>query len=354
VIGGSAGALGALKPLVRDLDPHLPVAIFVAIHTGAGSPAMTADLLSHYTGWTCVLAVDGDPIRAGRVVLARPDHHLLLQPGRISTPRGPKENGFRPAVDPLFRTAAIAYGEQVIGVILSGGLDDGAHGLTLVKQRGGITIVQDPGEALAPSMPMSAIRAARPHHVLPVARMAPVLTRLTTERVLPGASTMSHEKRKERTENDPAERGDKALANGSLNGPASGFTCPDCGGALWEFDEDEILRYRCHVGHAFNGRSLVNRSDEVLETALWTALRTLEETAALRRRMADKASLGRLTELAASYQKSSEELEQRADVIRTALIGGWKSEARQEEEIEEKVTVEASPRRASSRPARRK
>ncbi len=284
------------------------------------------------------------------IVVARPDHHLLVEPGHISTTRGPKENGFRPAVDPLFRTAAETYGDRVIGIILSGALDDGAHGLVLVKRHGGITIVQDPREALTPWMPSNAIRAAEPHHVARVSEIAAILNRLSAEPEPQGVSTMSEDKRKEK---DIAERGDRALAEGSLPGPSSAFTCPDCGGALGEFDESEMLRYRCHVGHAFNGKSLVNRSDEVLETALWTALRTLEETAALRRHMAGKASGGRLPGLAARYEKSSEELERRAEVIRNVLVGdGWKSEA--PEEAPEEVSEGSQPQKRPRPPARKR
>jgi two-component system chemotaxis response regulator CheB len=272
--------------------------------------------------------------------VARPDHHLIVKPGRISTPRGPRENGFRPAIDPLFRSAADAYGNEVVGIILSGGLDDGSHGLMLIKERGGITMVQDPAEAQAPSMPSSAIRAAVPHHVVPVSRMPAILERLSAKRGAPeGVRIMSERKRKEK---DVAERGDRALLTGSLPGPPSGFTCPDCGGALWELEDDRILRYRCHVGHAFNGKSLQNRSDEEMERALWTALRSLEESAALRRRMAERAQAGRLAGLAEGYQRRSRELESRAEVIRDVLL---RDEPKAEAEEESSPRPRAATRR---------
>jgi two-component system, chemotaxis family, protein-glutamate methylesterase/glutaminase len=344
VIGGSSGGLEALKALLRDLDPDLPVSILVVLHTGAESPAMTADILSNHTGWPCDLAQDGDRIRAGRVVLARPDHHLLVKPGRISTPRGPKENGFRPAIDLLFRTAAKAYRDRVIGIILSGSLDDGAQGLMLVKQYGGITIVQDPGEALTPSMPSNAIRATAPHHVVPVSHMAAILTRLGTEPGAQGVGTLFEDEK-----NDIAERGEEALVAGSVSGLPSRRTCTDCGGTLWELEEGEIPRCRCHVGHAFNGKALLNRTVEV-ETALWTALRTLEETAALRRRMAEKANGGRLPGLAAGYERSSEELERRADIIRNVLV----SEGLQVEAIQQESIPVSTPQKRQHFPARRR
>jgi two-component system chemotaxis response regulator CheB len=342
VIGGSSGALEPLRTLLVDLDPDLPFAVFVVLHIAAETESLIPEILSNHTRWHCEPAVDGDRIRAGRVVLARPDHHLLVNPGRISTPRGPKENGFRPAVDPLFRTAAMSYGERVIGIVLSGGLDDGAYGLKLIQQHGGTTLVQDPEEAEVPSMPASAIRAAVPHQVLPVGQMAAILTRLSAQ----GVRTMAFKRRKEK---DVAERGDKALLAGSMPGPPSGFTCPDCGGALWELDDDRILHYRCHVGHAYNGSSLLNRSDEAMETALWTALRSLEESAALRRRMATKATAGSLAGLAQGYEKSSRELERQADVIREVLLAnGWKAATR------ENASAEAAAPRSKSASARRK
>jgi two-component system chemotaxis response regulator CheB len=227
---------------------------------------------------------------------------------------GPRENRFRPAVDPLFRTASPAYGRAVIGVVLSGGQDDGALGVGAVQQRGGLAIVQDPGEAVAPSMPMAAIRHITADHVLPVVEMADVIAaaarRLSRQHAAPVTDVPA----------DIAEGGTHAIHHADRLSPASPFTCPDCGGTLWQSQEGEILQFQCQLGHRYTGDGLVGAQSDAIEQALWVGLRSLEESAELRRRMARHAEAHGMTAIASSYERHAYDFEHRAAVIRRVLM----------------------------------
>ena len=246
VIGASAGGIQALQELVADLPADLPASLFVVVHISPDSLGVLPNILNRQGMLQAEYAVNGRPIEHGRIYIAPPDHHLLLKPDHMRVSRGPKENGFRPAVDPLFRTAARAYGARVIGVVLSGGLDDGTTGASQVKQFGGTVIAQDPREATFSSMPESCIQNVDVDHVLQVAQMPEVLVRLAREPVPQGVQDMSRAKH---LQPDIAEVGTEALVTGEMPGPPSAFTCPECGGALWELRDGKLLRFRCHVGH---------------------------------------------------------------------------------------------------------
>jgi two-component system chemotaxis response regulator CheB len=256
---------------------------------------------------------DNDRIRKGRIYVAPPDHHLLIQDSRVRLSRAPTENGHRPAVDALFRSAARAVGPRAIGVVLSGTLDDGTAGLMSIVARGGAAVVQDPAEAIYPGMPENALREVPTAHVAPVARLGDVLAALTSEpvAVLPPV-TMSDA---DLVEAEIAERG---LSEGGIDmdtmGEPSGFTCPDCDGSLMAVPG--MPRYRCRVGHAWTLEALAERKDAQLERALWTALRTLDEKISLGRRM-EKIAIERGNgEVARRYAASVDEASQAADVLR--------------------------------------
>jgi two-component system chemotaxis response regulator CheB len=316
VIGGSAGALRPVQNILRRLPAGLPAAVFLVIHTPPDSSGVLPAVLSKWGTLPAQNASDGEQIRAGRVYVAPPDHHLLVHRGHMSVTRGPRENRFRPAVDPLFRTAAAAYGPRVIGVILSGGQDDGAAGLAHIKRGGGVAIAQDPGDADAPSMPDSAIRQVDVDHVLSAENIAAVIAGLVQTPVEEAAMSANDEPR------DPAETGTNALHTGSLPGPPSGFVCPECGGALWEVRDGELVRFQCHVGHGFSADSLLAAHSDGLDMALWTALRALEESAALRRRMADHARKRGMSAIAEAYEEHALDSEARAQIIRRVLVSG--------------------------------
>jgi two-component system chemotaxis response regulator CheB len=315
VIGASAGGIQALADLFELMPQDLAASFFVVVHTGPSSAGLLPRIIGRRSRYAAEYAIEGEPIQRERIYVAPPDHHLLLKPDRLCVVRGPKENGFRPAVDPLFRTAANAYGPRVIGVILSGGLDDGTAGLMRIKEQGGIAVVQDPIDAPFPSMPASAIQNVAVDHVVGISEMSELLPQLIEQPVPQELERMSRT-----SEPDIAELGSDALRTGELPYPPSGFTCPECGGALWELKDGKLLRFRCHVGHGYTAESLQAEQSNGLEAALWTALRALEENAALRRRMAERAGRGRVKDIADRYLKQAEEAEARAAVVRKALV----------------------------------
>jgi len=319
VVGTSAGGVQALQELVRGLPQGYGGAVFVVMHTSPLSPAVLPMILDRASQLPCTHAVDGEPIRRGRVYVAPPDTHLLLKLGRMLLTHGPKENGFRPAVDPLFRTAARAFGPRVVGVILTGGLDDGTFGLLRIKEEGGCAIVQDPREAVFAGMCQSAIDNVDVDYVLPIAQIPAMLVRLATRPLSQPEVAMAANRPDVQ---DTAEAGQASMRVGNLPaGQASGLICPECGGALWEAENGKVTRFQCHVGHSYTAETLMAEKDGELENALWTALRAMEEAAELRRRTAarlEKAPFGTLRE---KCLRESAELEERASVLRGALTG---------------------------------
>jgi two-component system, chemotaxis family, protein-glutamate methylesterase/glutaminase len=315
VIGGSAGGLSALLTLVRGLPAGLDAALCVAIHTSPDSPGLLPDIVARATALPCEYALNDETLKPGRIYCAPVDRHLLVEGDRMRVTRGPRENGFRPAVDPLFRTAARSFGARAAGIVLSGSLDDGSYGLALVKQAGGIAIVQDPQEALIPSMPHNAIDGAEVDYVITAAEMAAVIVQLAG-RGSQGEAEMSADAS---PGDDPAERGTD-LATQTPPGELTPLTCPECGGSLWEREEGRQIHFRCHVGHAFNGESLLEYHSQQVESALWTALRVLEEHAALQERMADRSEARELGAVALHFHRRAADSRQQAAVLRSALL----------------------------------
>ena len=322
VIGASAGGLEPLIKLVGALPSDLPAAVFVVVHTGANNPATLPNILSRSGALSAELAKHGDPIRPGRIYVAAPDRHLLISDGMMKLTTGPKENGFRPAVDPLFRTAAAAYGPRVIGVVLSGGLNDGAYGMMVIAREGGVLVVQDPGEALVTAMPSSVIQAVDVEYVLPAEQMGAAIARLAHEPVIHLAreSDKMANNDADETRPDVAERGGDLTFDRLPTRAPTGLTCPDCGGALWELGDEKLARYRCHVGHGYTAETLVAEQDTALENALWAALRSLEESAELSRHMLARAEAGNMQGLAQAYLQRERLAEHRADLIRAVLL----------------------------------
>lgn len=314
VIGGSAGALKSLIKILRELPEGFPAAIFVVIHTAPMNRGFLSAILQRNGKLTAETADDGTAIRAGHIYVAPPDHHLLIKNGCMKVTRGPRENGFRPALDPLFRTAAVGYGANVIAVILSGGGDDGVLGLAEVKRYGGVVIAQDPDDAESPSMPEHAIDQIEVDHVLPADDMAAVISGLVRKWTEDEPEVMSDQ------HPDTAEAGSDALDTGELPGPPTPFRCPECGGALWEIRDGQLFKYQCHVGHTYGSDSLAAAQADEVEQALWTALRALEESSALRRRMALHARERGMTAIADSYDDHAEESEARARLLRRTIL----------------------------------
>lgn len=325
VVGASAGGVEALLQLVPNLPPDLPAAIFIVLHIPAHGTSVLPDILNRAIKkrqknslLKAVHAQDNEKIVHGRIYIAPADRHLLVKDGYVSLARGPKENGHRPAVDTLFRTAARAYGRRVVGVVLSGSLDDGTAGLVAVKQRGGVAVVQNPDEALYSGMPGHAIESVEVDYVLPVAEIAPVLVKLAHQPVEEkGEDAVSSDME---MESDMAELKLGAMQNPDRPGTPSPFGCPDCGGVLWELDEGKLIRFRCRTGHAYSTNSLLAAQSEAQEEAMWNALRALEEKAALTQRMAKRAFDRDQSFSARRFEEQANTAYERAAILRELLL----------------------------------
>lgn len=317
VIGASAGGLPAVIEIAKGLPADFPAAVFVVIHTSPDSPGVLPTLLRRASRLSSARAEDRQQIRRGWIYVAPPDHHLLIKRAHIRVVRGPKENGFRPAIDPLFRTAAHTYGPRVIGVVLSGGLNDGTHGLLQITERGGVAVAQDPEEAAISSMPLSAIQNVEVRFVLPAAQIAAALRELVGETIEEVDLTGRSAPETTAEEGKDSAEGDERLREDPPPGAPSQYTCPECGGALWEMPADgKLLRFRCHVGHRFTAESLLSEQESGLELALWTALRALEENSTLFERQAARAAQAGLAEVARKFGDNAREAGERADLIR--------------------------------------
>jgi two-component system chemotaxis response regulator CheB len=317
VIGASAGGVEALVGLSSSLPADLPAAIFVVLHIPAQSPSLLPEILNRAGKLLAVHPTDGEAIQHRRIYVAPPDQHLLMEEGTVRIVRGPKENRHRPAIDPLFRSAARTYGTRVVGVVLTGSLDDGTAGLMAIKRRGGVAIVQDPNDALYSSMPRSALAHVEVDHVLALSRIGPMLTRLATEQAAeeryPVSKVMEMETRLTAMDMN-------ALNHGEQVGTPSVFSCPECGGVLWEVPDGKLLRFRCRVGHAYSVDSILAGQSEAVEEALWAALKTLEESSSLSYRMAQDAREGGKEWLVRRLEEKQQEAEQHASLIRQVLL----------------------------------
>ncbi|MBI3941789.1 MAG: chemotaxis protein CheB [Chloroflexi bacterium] len=324
VIGASAGGVEILKTLVQGLPADLPAAIFVVLHITAGGVGALARILDRTGPLRARRATDGEPIVPGQIYVAPPDHHILVKEGHVHVTRGPKENRVRPAIDPLFRSAAIAYGSRVIGVILTGMLDDGTAGLLAVKSCGGVAIVQDPEDALFPGMPSSAIHFVDVDYKVPAAQIPALLVKLVQQKLETESNSTKHNVPQQLvTEEEIAEQKVESYdIQNHMNAKPSILSCPECGGTLWEYQDHQLMRYRCHVGHAFTARALAEEQEETLDRALWVAIRVLENRAALNHRMAEDARQRGLRRLARDCEERVQESEENATVLRDLLFHG--------------------------------
>jgi len=310
-MGASAGGVQALQKVVSEFPADMEAGVFVVLHTLATVESLLPQVLARVSAFPAVTAEDRGLIETGKIYVTPPDRHMVFHDSAMSVVRGPKENRHRPSIDVLFRSAAMTYGPRVIGVLLSGADDDGTAGMMAIKRRGGITIVQDPAESAYPEMPGTALRTVGPDFKLPVAEIGPRIRDLV-------------EGKFQKTEREPmSEPVDKSLEQdeGSPTdvrklGSPSAFTCPDCKGTLWELQDGQLLRYRCRVGHAYSVESIIEAESDSVERALWEAVKTLEESAQLSRRIAQKTGI-----LREELTQKAVEREQHARVIRELLVG---------------------------------
>lgn len=270
VIGASAGGLEPLQEVIRTLPGDIPAAVFVTMHVAPRSKSFLPEILSRSGSLRAGCLEEGAPIEYGCIYVARPDHHLVIEQGHVHLSPGPKEQHHRPCINVMFRSAALAYGERVVGVILSGELDDGTAGLWEIKRRGGVAVVQNPEEAVFPSMPLSALRELEIDHTLKAPEIGPLLYRLAGD----GAQ--------EPAEHQVQEEGIE------MNGQLTDVTCPDCRGTIWEVKRGNAKDYRCRVGHTFSAKTMLAEHFVAQEKALYAAIVALEEGASLADRLADQ------------------------------------------------------------------
>jgi len=314
-MGASAGGVEALRTVVSGLPTDLPAALLIVLHVPRSTPSALPVILSRVTSIPVRPAVDGEPLRHGRIYVAPMDRHLLLFGNRVRLSRGPAENGHRPAIDPLFRSAARAFGPRVIGVVLSGSRDDGAAGLASIAGRGGTAVVQDPSDAIFASMPQAAIEHQTPDYVLPVAEIGGVLGKVCRQEAPRGRVP----------DEDPILNAEVSMADLSsvtsdeLPVHPAGYGCPACGGSLYELPGKPVPRYRCRVGHAWSPESLLEEQAAALESALWMALRALEEKTVLSRRMAESSQQRGHTVAVSKYRSQAVDAESAGMQIRELI-----------------------------------
>jgi two-component system chemotaxis response regulator CheB len=321
VVGASAGGVETLAEVVRPLPPGLPASLFIVSHVPPGSRSILPEILSRSGPLLARHPADGESFYPGQIYVAPPDQHMLLEvEARIRLTRSPRENHHRPAIDPLFRSAARHYGPRVIGAVLTGALSDGAAGLLAVRSAGGLAIVQDPRDALASAMPENASQIAGADYVVAAAGLGPLLVDL----IQGPAPAKGESAVADPVGQMPAvvTRDMERQAHNERRGQVSVFTCPECGGALWQMNENQLIRFRCHVGHVYNAEALMAEQSEALEAALWTAARTFKEKGILARQLAAREHLRGAAAVAGRFEEQAEQAERYGRLIVEHLLNG--------------------------------
>jgi len=329
VIGGSAGSLRPLQILMGALPTDLPAAVLVALHQHRDSPGRLGEILDAAGPLPAAMAEEGQPLEHGRIYVAPPDRHLLVGTGQVHVRRGPRENSSRPAIDPLFRSAAAECSTRVIGVVLSGMLDDGAAGLWAIKQCGGVTVVQDPLDAAYPEMPRSALDHVEVDHVVPAGKIAPALVRLSRAPRSPPVEVP------EQIRLEALIAGEElfVMPDQQRLGSLTSLTCPECDGSLQEIREGTLVRYRCHTGHGFTLDTLQKAGLEAWERTLYGGFRTQQQQAMVARRLAEVARQRGQIRSAEEFDRRAQDYEEGAMVIRQLIArdGGARSGAAAEQ-----------------------
>lgn len=315
VIGASAGGIEPLIELIKSLPENFPGYIFIVVHIPPDSPSRLPDIFNISGPLKAVHPKDGEELERGRIYVAPPDHHLLLEQNHVVVRKGPKENRFRPSIDALFRSAAYVYGPRVIGIVLSGLLNDGTSGLWSIKRMNGLAIIQDPKDADHDSMPVSVLEYVKVDYTVAKHEIGPLLIRLTKEQPLRKPLISKNETKLLKMEVMIALE-DNAFEKGILDmGELTTFTCPECHGALIRLIEGKIIRFRCHTGHAYTASALLSGITEAVEDALWQAMKGMEETTLLLNKMAEQfAKAGQATE-AKFFKRKADTMADRARII---------------------------------------
>jgi two-component system, chemotaxis family, protein-glutamate methylesterase/glutaminase len=315
VIGCSAGGVEALPKLLAKVPGDLPAAIFAVMHVGANFESYLPSIISRASELPAHHAKDGESIEHGKIYVAPPDYHILLSKKGIHLSHGPKENRHRPAVDPTFRSAAQFYGSRVIGIVLTGSLDDGTAGLQSVKRCGGITVVQHPDDAAVPGMPTSALKYVDVDYCVPLLKIRSLLPRLI--------KTPAGHPREPGCHHDASTSNlDRTMNNQEMEeeyGAPTAMVCPECSGPIWEAKNGEFSQFKCLVGHTYSPESFLAEEGVAAERALWVAVKTLQERSSLLRRLSERASGMGQAISASNFSVQAEESENHAEVIRGIL-----------------------------------
>ena len=298
LIGASAGGVEALRRVVASLPASLQAAIVVVLHVPPTASSRLPEILAREGRLPVRHAIDGEHLDPGVIYVAPPNRHVIIGDHTLTLADGPRENGVRPAIDPLMRSAARSFGDRAIGVILSGTLDDGTAGMAAVHAHGGVTIAQDPRDAICPGMPKSAIEGATVDYVVPADEIPDLLVDLVRE-------------------GSPERR---AVGGRSVSSKPTDLVCPECGGVLRQFDENGVFRFHCRVGHNYSPESLYAAQDARLEAALWAAIRALEESASMAHRLGVAARSRGARQSADRFDEREREAVERADVVRSAIL----------------------------------
>ncbi|MGV0028243.1 chemotaxis protein CheB [Phormidesmis priestleyi] len=324
VIGTSAGGLKALGAIVGALPTDINAVFFIVQHLAADKPSILPKILTDVGSLPADHPSDGEEIQKGRIYVAPPDYHLLVNEGLIRVVRGPQENRFRPAIDALFRSAARSYGSRVVGVVLTGYLDDGTVGLQAVKKRGGVAIVQDPKEAEYPSMAKSALRYVKVDHCVPLVEIPDLLVRLSRE---PAPEESNYPVTEEiEVESKIAEQQlntKEFLENVESIGHRTTYTCPECNGSIWQIGKSEPIRFRCHTGHSFTADVFLAEQTQNLENALWSAARVMEEKVTFLRQMSERMKDHNLERAATRYEDHAKSLDAEVALVRGIILNGF-------------------------------
>jgi two-component system chemotaxis response regulator CheB len=315
VMGASAGGVETLSRVVRDLPRDLPAAVCIVLHIAPGSPSMLAHILGRAGTLPCRSARDGEPLRDGVILVAPPDRHLVIEDRRVRLTVGPRENGHRPSIDVLFRSAAAAREARVVGVVLSGTRDDGAAGLAVIKARGGAAIVQDPTDATYAGMPASAIALVRVDAIVPAALVGSTIAAMVNGEDPPPLAGIG----------DPGSDAERDPKPDRYSDPPQGdqvvAVCPECGGVLTERVEAGGPQWECGVGHRYSPHSLIDAQADGVEGALWAAIHALLGRATLLERMAEQAEKRGQVRSARHFRQQSQAAAEQAEIVRDAVAG---------------------------------
>ncbi|MEJ6981795.1 chemotaxis protein CheB [Pedobacter sp. P351] len=274
VVGASAGGLKAVAELISKFPKNNNISVFIVLHVSKNSigPVIVTHIQKH-TSLICEIPSNGDLIKPGHIYIAPPDHHMIIKRDEICIHNGARENRWRPSIDVLFRSAAVAYGSKVIGIVLTGLMDDGTSGMGAIKRSGGVCIVQEPEEAEFSDMPANVLNNVDVNYRVSISEMGYILEDLFSKPSGPEIRVP----RELEIEAEITEKLSSKIQDLEKIGEQTLFSCPECGGGLWKIKGDTVVRYRCHTGHVYTLQTLLQAQAEGIEKAIWVAIRMLEE-----------------------------------------------------------------------------